>query len=125
MKKLILVLTLLMVGCGIGVVGYKYFMTNDARDESSEMEYFFDTSYGTLKIEADKALSARGTAGASNNIFYIKNSNLYCYVHEGEDELYAENVDKIYYETAQAEQITVATNQHTNIIKENMCLDYN
>ena len=86
--------------------------------------YTFSTAYGSVEIEAQNALTCRGTAGATNNIFYIKYNNLYYYVHEGEDELYAKNVDEMYYEKDQSESITIETNQYTNIIKENSCLLY-
>jgi hypothetical protein len=48
----------------------------------------------------------------------------YKYVHDGEDELYAEGVEDIYFEKVQTEIMTVKINDSTVIIKEEGYLDY-
>ena len=86
--------------------------------------FTFDNAYGTETIEAEEALTATGTAGASNTIFFLKENKLYLYGHGEEDELLADGVDKIYYKTAQSEQITVVLNKNSTISKENSYLEY-
>lgn len=86
--------------------------------------FTFDNAYGTETIEAEEALTATGTAGASNTIFYLKDNKLYLYGHGEEDELLADGVEKIYYKTAQAEQITVVLNKNSTMSKENSYLEY-
>ena len=86
--------------------------------------FTFDNAYGTETIEAEEALTATGTAGASNTIFYLKENKLYLYGHGEEDELLADGVEKIYYKTAQAEQITVVLNKNSTMSKENSYLEY-
>ena len=99
------------------------YLNGDVVDEKHE-EFEFSTAYGEVKINADKALACRGTAGASNNIFYIKDKNLYKYVDGSEDELYAKNVDDIYYETVQTDVMTVSINDNTVILKNETYLKY-
>ena len=106
----------------------------DATTENSKKEntttnkelktFTFDNAYGTETIEAEEALTATGTAGASNIIFYLKENKLYLYGHGEEDELLADGVDKIYYKTTHAEQITVVLNKNSTISKENSYLEY-
>ncbi len=92
---------------------------------SKELKTFtFDNAYGTETIEAEEALTATGTAGASNIIFYLKENKLYLYGHGEADELLADGVDKIYYKTTHAEQITVVLNKNSTISKENSYLEY-
>lgn len=86
--------------------------------------FTFDNAYGTETLEAEEALTATGTAGASNIIFYLKENKLYLYGHGEEDELLADGVEKIYYKTKQSEQITVVLNKNTTISKENSYLEY-
>lgn len=86
--------------------------------------FTFDNAYGTETIEAEEALTATGTAGASNTIFYLKDNQLYLYGHGEEDELLANGVEKIYYKTAHAEQITVVLNKNSTMSKENSYLEY-
>ena len=107
----------------------RYISTNKDNDSSTNVEpnnksFTFETASGTVNIEADKALTPRGFAGATNYIFYIKNNNLYLFVNGIEDELYAENVLDIYYETAQVEEISVKLEANSNIVKESSYLKY-
>ena len=71
-----------------------------------------------------KTLAGQGSAGASNNIFYLKDNKLYLYGHGDEDELLANGVDKIYYKTKYADQITVILNGSSTISKENGYIEY-
>ena len=94
---------------------------------SSENElksFTFETAYGTETVEANEALTGSGTAGASNYIFYLKDHKLYLYGHGEEDELLADGVEKIYYKTKHAEQITVVLNQNSTMSKENSYISY-
>lgn len=97
----------------------------NANNENFELKKFtFETAYGKETIEAEEALAGQGSAGASNNIFYLKDNKLYLYGHGDEDELLANGVDKIYYETKYAEQITVILNSNSTISKENGYIEY-
>lgn len=97
----------------------------NAPTQTKELKIFtFNNAYGTETLEAEEALTATGTAGASNIIFYLKENKLYLYGHGEEDELLADGVEKIYYKTKQSEQITVVLNKNTTISKENSYLEY-
>lgn len=97
----------------------------NASTQTKELKTFtFNNAYGTETLEAEEALTATGTAGASNIIFYLKENKLYLYGHGEEDELLADGVEKIYYKTKQSEQITVVLNKNTTISKENSYLEY-
>ena len=97
----------------------------DANNENFELKKFtFETAYGKETIKAEEALAGQGSAGASNNIFYLKDNKLYLYGHGEEDELLANGVDKIYYETKYADQITVILNSNSTISKENGYIEY-
>ena len=97
----------------------------DANNENFELKKFtFVTAYGKETIEAEEALAGQGSAGASNNIFYLKDNKLYLYGHGDEDELLANGVDKIYYKTKYADQITVILNSSSTISKENGYIGY-
>ncbi len=97
----------------------------DESNENVELKKFtFETAYGKEIIEAEDALAGQGSAGASNNIFYLKDNKLYLYGHGDEDELLANGVDKIYYETKYADQITVVLNSSSTISKENGYIEY-
>ena len=99
--------------------------SNNNKDESNEIKKFsFETAYGRETIEAEDALAGQGSAGASNNIFYLKDNKLYLYGHGDGDELLANGVDKIYYETKYADQITVVLNSSSTISKENGYIEY-
>lgn len=87
-------------------------------------EFVFETAGGRVVIRANKALPCRGSAGASNKIFYMLNNELYLYVNENESILYAMNVKDIYYEGRQSEVITVVIDEDTIIMKESLYLEY-
>ena len=50
----------------------------NASTQTKELKTFtFNNAYGTETLEAEEALTATGTAGASNIIFYLKENKLY------------------------------------------------
>lgn len=54
----------------------------NAPTQTKELKTFtFNNAYGTETLEAEEALTATGTAGASNIIFYLKENKLYLYGH--------------------------------------------
>lgn len=122
-KFLMIIFFLILLGSGL-LVYYNKFMDNDEEKKVLEKEYTFNNEYGAFDIAADKALTCRGTAGASNNVFYIKDGNLYLYSNDSINELYAMNVDDIYYEKDEGDIIVVDTNSDTLIIRESSYLKY-
>ena len=122
-SKMFLIIMLILLGGGLLVYYNKYKVT-DIEDETLEKDYTFNNEYGEFNIGADKALRCRGTAGSSNNVFYIVGGNLYLYSEASINELYAMNVDDIYYEKEQGDIIVVDTNSDTLIIKESSNLKY-
>lgn len=122
-KFLMIIFFLILLGSGL-LVYYNKFMDNDEEEKVLEKEYTFNNEYGAFDIAADKALTCRGTAGASNNVFYIKDGNLYLYSSDSINELYAMNVDDIYYEKDEGDIIVVDTNSDTLIIRESSYLKY-
>ena len=96
--------------------------SNDNNNASKK--FTFNTSYGTETIEAEEALTGRGSAGASSKIFYLKDHKLYLYGHGESDELLADGVDKIYYKTEQTDLINVVLNSTSTISKENSYIEY-
>ena len=96
--------------------------SNDNNNASKK--FTFNTSYGTETLEAEEALTGRGSAGASSKIFYLKDHKLYLYGHGESDELLADGVDKIYYKTEQTDLINVVLNSTSTISKENSYIEY-
>lgn len=72
-----------------------------------------------LLLKADKILTARGWAGASNNIIGIKDKTIY-YYNKGTEEFrkIAIEIDDIYYKTGDSEEITAKKTDKTEIIGE-------
>lgn len=93
-------------------------------EETKYKEFKFSTAYGEIKITAEKAYSARGTAGASSIIFYLKDSKLYQYNNNGRDEIYADCVEDIYYTSDKDETLKVKLNGNSNINKETPYISY-
>lgn len=120
---LIIILLLILLGGGL-LVTRNYLKNNNDVKKNIEKEYTFNNEYGEFDIAAEKALKCRGTAGASNNVFYIRDGNLYLYSSDSINELYAMNVDDIYYEKDEGDIIVVDTNSDTLIIKESSYLKY-
>ena len=98
--------------------------TDDEEENEKLTDYTFNTAYGSVTIKAEKALACKGWSGASNTIIYILDNNLYKYVYGGESELYAYNVDDIYYESYQSEELSVVTNSDTVIVEQPVYLYY-
>ena len=72
-----------------------------------------------LMQKAEKTLSARGWAGASNNIIGIKDKTAYFYNKEtNEFKKIATGVEDIYYKTDFVEEITIKKGTNTNILQE-------
>ena len=92
--------------------------------EEQTKEFVFETAEGTVEFDAEQALTPRGFAGTTNHIFYLKDNNLYYYIHNEEAELYAEGVEKIYYETDTSEEIVVKLKENAKIIKTSNYLLY-
>ena len=120
---LIIILFLILLGGGL-LATHNYLKKNNYEKENIEKEYTFNNEYGEFDIAADKALKCRGTNEASNNVFYIKDGNLYLYSNDSINELYAMNIDDIYYEKEVGDIIVVDTNSDTLIIKESSYLKY-
>lgn len=87
-------------------------------------EFNFETAYGSVNIVANYALTATGFAGASNTIFYLKDNNLYLYIYDGDDDLLASGVNKIYYENNSSQVITATLNKDSNVIKDSSYINY-
>ena len=124
MKKLIIFILSITVIGGITYIYFEDYNTEkpktqqEIKKENHLKKFTFETAEGSIEVEAEEALTPRGFAGATNNIFYIKDNNLYKYIHEKEDELYAENVDTIYHESKYSEEVVVEVNDNSKIIKE-------
>ena len=87
-------------------------------------EFNFETAYGSVNIVANYALTATGFAGASNTIFYLKDNSLYLYIYDGNDDLLASGVNKIYYENNSSQIITATLNKDSNVIKDSSYINY-
>ena len=123
------IIIIILIGLGVLITNNIIVINNDntrvVNNENFELKKFtFETAYGKETIEAEEALVGQGSAGASNNIFYLKDNKLYLYGHGDEDELLANGVDKIYYKTKYADQITVILNSSSTISKENGYIEY-
>lgn len=89
-------------------------ISNDKNQESKEI-----ASGEELMQKAEKTLSARGWAGASNNIIGIKDKTAYFYNKEtNEFKKIATGVEDIYYKTDFAEEITIKKGSNANILQE-------
>ena len=69
--------------------------------------------------KAEKTVTARGWAGASNNIIGLKDGIMY-YYNKGTEEFYplAEGIDDIYYATDVDEEITAKKNNNFKELRE-------
>lgn len=97
---------------------------NQSKQEKKYDEFKFSTAYGEITITAEKAYTARGTAGASNIILYLKDNKLYRYNNSGRDEIYADGVEDIYYISDKAEILTVKLNETSTFTKELSYVEY-
>lgn len=98
-------------------------ITQDNQEKNYE-EFKFSTAYGEITITAEKAYTARGTAGASNIIFYLKDNKLYRYNNNGRDEIIADGVEDIYYFSDKTETLTVELNETSTFTKELSYIEY-
>ena len=74
-----------------------------------------------LLEKAEKTLSARGWAGASNNVIGLKDKVLYYYnVSTGEVKKIATGIEDIYYEKEISEDITVKKGENAQILSEDL-----
>ena len=94
----------------------------ESKEDKNEKE---NTKTETLKNgedlmqNAEKTVTARGWAGASNNVIGLKDGVIY-YYNKGTEEFYplAEGIDDIYYVTDEAEEITAKKNSNFKELKE-------
>lgn len=94
------------------------------KQNNKQEEFKFSTAYGEITITAEKAYTARGTAGASNIIFYLKDNKLYRYNNSGRDEIIADGVEDIYYFSDKTEILTVELNETSTFTKELSYIEY-
>lgn len=94
------------------------------KQNKKQEEFKFSTAYGEITITAEKAYTARGTAGASNIIFYLKDNKLYRYNNSGRDEIIADGVKDIYYFSDKRETLTVELNETSTFTKELSYIEY-
>lgn len=94
------------------------------KQNKKQEEFKFSTAYGEITITAEKAYTARGTAGASNIIFYLKDNKLYRYNNSGRDEIIADGVEDIYYFSDKTETLTVELNETSTFTKELSYIEY-
>lgn len=94
------------------------------KQNNKQKEFKFSTAYGEITITAEKAYTARGTAGASNIIFYLKDNKLYRYNNSGRDEIIADGVEDVYYFSDKAEMLTVELNETSTFTKEVSYIEY-
>lgn len=72
-----------------------------------------------LLEEAEKTLSARGWAGASNNVFGLKDKILYYYNKESKEfKKIATGIEDIYYNTENAEEIVAKKGADAEILND-------
>lgn len=98
--------------------------TDEEKDKTTETEENPNqnaeiTSGQELLEKAEKTLTARGWAGASNNIIGLKDGILY-YYNQGTGELkkLATGIEDIYYKTDDSEEITAKQGEKTEKIEE-------
>lgn len=98
--------------------------TDEEKDKTTETEENPNqnaeiTSGQELLEKAEKTLTARGWAGASNNIIGLKDGILY-YYNQGTGELkkLATGIEDIYYKTDDSEEITAKQGEKTEKLEE-------
>ena len=93
--------------------------SNGAKNEDENTKVETLKSGEDLMQRAEKTVTARGWAGASNNVIGLKDGIIY-YYNKGTEEFYklAEGVDDIYYATDEAEEITAKKNSNFKSLKE-------
>ena len=93
--------------------------SKDAKNEKEDTKTEKLKNGEDLMQNAEKTVTARGWAGASNNIIGLKDGIIY-YYNQGTEEFYelAEGVDDIYYATDESEEITAKKNSNFKELKE-------
>ena len=93
--------------------------SKDVKNEEEKTKTETLKSGEDLMQNAEKTVTARGWAGASNNVIGLKDGVIY-YYNKGTEEFYllAEGVDDIYYATDEAEEITAKKNSNFKELKE-------
>ena len=101
------------------VVTEKNIETEDVKKEEEKTKPEILKSGEDLMQNAEKTVTARGWAGASNNIIGLKDGIIY-YYNKGTEEFYtiAEGIDDIYYATDESEEITAKKNSNFKELKE-------
>lgn len=93
--------------------------SNDEKKEEENTKTEILKNGEELMQNAEKTVTARGWAGASNNVIGLKDGIIY-YYNKGTEEFYqlAEGVDDIYYATDESEEITAKKNSNFKELKE-------
>lgn len=93
--------------------------SNDVKNEEKNTKTEILKNGEDMMQNAEKIVTARGWAGASNNIIGLKDGIIY-YYNKGTEEFYqlAEGIDDIYYATDEAEEITAKKNSNFKEQKE-------
>lgn len=93
--------------------------TNNVKNEEENTNTEILKNGEELMQKAEKTVTARGWAGASNNVIGLKDGILYYYNKEtGEFYQFAEGVDDIYFSKDDEEQIIAKKNSKFKEIKE-------
>ncbi len=93
--------------------------SNDLKNEEENTKTEILKNGEDLMQNAEKTVTARGWAGASNNVIGLKDGVIY-YYNKGTEEFYplAEGIVDIYYATDEAEEITAKKNSNFKSLKE-------
>lgn len=93
--------------------------TKDVKKEEENTNAETLKSGEELMEKAEKTVTARGWAGASNNVIGLKDGVIY-YYNKATEEFYpiAEGINDIYYATDEAEEITAKKNNNFKELKE-------
>lgn len=93
--------------------------SSDGKNEEKNTKTEILKNGEDLIQNAEKTVTARGWAGASNNVIGLKDGVIY-YYNKGTEEFYqlAEGIDDIYYATDEAEEITAKKNSSFKELNE-------
>lgn len=99
--------------------------TEEISTKTQEKEYSFSNDFGdgnkTITIKASKCLQLGGFAGASNNVYYLKDGNLYFMTLVNfETKLLATNISDI----SLKEVVIATTTEKTMKIEDNQYVQY-
>ncbi len=130
-KKIIMIVSIIVILITAGFTVYKLTKktndnkTVDVEKNKKQTGYTFKSQDGEkITIKADKLVTAKGFAGASNHVFYLKGQTLYyrnISTENNNEELLAYNINDIFVEG----DMVVATKQsNSEIITENNYITY-